>query len=102
MKILKTLLISVLLIFCLTTIVNAEEPEITATSGAVIDCIDGKFLYSKNINEKLYPASLTKVLTAALVVENCNMQDDVTITQSAIDSVQYGYLTANIKARRST
>ena len=63
----------------------------------VIDFIDGKILYSKNADEKLYPASLTKVLTAILVVEKCGLQDNVTINQSAIDKVESGYLTANLK-----
>lgn len=101
MKLARTLLIFILLSFSLTVVVNAAEPEITATSGAVIDCLDGKILYSKNIDEKLYPASLTKVLTAILVVENCNMQDEVIISKSAIDSVQSGYLTSNIQPGES-
>lgn len=87
----------IFLIVAFYTSVNAETPEITATSATVIDCLDGKILYSENMDEKLYPASMTKVLTAILVVENCNMTDEVTISQSAIDSVQSGYLTANIK-----
>lgn len=90
------MLIVVMIILCTTS--NAETPEITATSAAVIDCMDGKFLYSKNMDEKLYPASMTKVLTAILVVENCEMDDKVIISQSAINNVQSGYLTANIKA----
>lgn len=95
----KIFIILLFLIGLMYNVVNgAEAEEITATSGAVIDCIDGKILYSKNMDEKLYPASLTKVLTAILVVENCNMQDEVVISQNAIDSVQSGYLTANIQA----
>lgn len=97
MKLKKILIILMFLILMLSSVVNANEPEITATSGAAIDCIDGKILYSKNMDEKLYPASLTKVLTAILVVENCNMQDEVTISASAINNVQSGYLTAGIK-----
>jgi len=93
----KILLIFIFLSLIFCTAVNAETPDITATSAAVIDCIDGKILYSKNMDEKLYPASITKVLTAILVVENCEMQDEVTISKSAINSVQSGYLTANIK-----
>ena len=96
MKLGKVLIISAILVLTLITSVYAAEPEITATSSVVIDCIDGKILYSKNMKEKLYPASLTNVLTAILVVENCNMQDNVTISQNAVNSVQTGYLTANI------
>lgn len=98
MKRIKTLIILILLIISCTTTVIGAEPEITATSAVVVDCIDGKVLYSKEMNEKLYPASMTKVLTAILVMENCNMEDEVTMSQSAINNVQQGYLTANIKA----
>lgn len=97
MKLRKILIIVACLIAILMPCVQAKEPEITATSGMVIDCIDGKILYSKNADEKLYPASLTKVLTAILVVEKCGLQDNVTINQSAIDKVESGYLTANLK-----
>lgn len=97
MRIKRILLVFIITILTFTTTVSAQTPEITATSGIVIDCIDGKILYEKNMNEKLYPASMTKVLTAIIVVENCNMQDEVTISKSAINNVQSGYLTANIK-----
>lgn len=97
MNVKRFFVIFLLVILALTTYVQAETPEITATAGTVIDCIDGKFLYDKNMNEKLYPASLTKILTAILVVENCEMTDEVVVSQNAIDNVQYGYLTANIK-----
>lgn len=97
MKLRKILIILACLIAILMPCVQAKEPEITATSGMVIDCIDGKILYSKDADEKLYPASLTKVLTAILVVEKCGLQDNVTINQSAIDKVESGYLTANLK-----
>lgn len=98
MNVRKILLIFLFIMIIFSGTVNAETPEITATSATVIDCMDGKILYSKNMNEKLYPASMTKVLTAILVVENCNMDDEVIISQSAINNVQSGYLTANIKA----
>ena len=97
MKLRKILIIVACLIAILMPCVQAKEPEITATSGMVIDCINGKILYSKNADEKLYPASLTKVLTAIIVVEKCGLQDNVTINQSAIDKVESGYLTANLK-----
>lgn len=97
MRVKKILMIFAFFILVFCTDVFAETPEITATSGAVIDCIDGKILYSKNMDEKLYPASMTKVLTAILVVENCDMQDEVVISSKAINNVQSGYLTAGIK-----
>ena len=97
MKIRNIFMIFIMILIITGTAVHAVEPEITATSGAVIDCIDGKFLYSKDADEKLYPASLTKVLTAILVVENCDMNEQVTMSENAIKSVEYGYITSGLK-----
>lgn len=55
-------------------------------------------LYERNSSEKLYPASLTKLLTAIVVMEHCDLQDQVTVNQTAIDSVEFGYTIANLKA----
>ena len=60
--------------------------------------LHGQILYERNSNEKLYPASLTKVLTAVVVMEHCNLEDNVTVNQTALNSVEYGYITANLKA----
>lgn len=58
----------------------------------------GQILYERDSNKILYPASLTKVLTAIVVMEHCNLEDTVTVNQTAIDGVEYGYITANLKA----
>lgn len=97
MKIKKIIFMFIFILFFVPVIVKAETPEITAFSGIVIDCIDGRILYEKNSSERIYPASMTKVLTAILVVENCNMEDEVVISKNAITQVELGYLTANIK-----
>lgn len=60
--------------------------------------LHGQTLYERNSQEVLYPASLTKVLTAIVVMENCNLEDNVTVNQTAIDSVEYGYTVANLKS----
>ena len=54
--------------------VNAEETNFTIySSGAVLlESSTGKILYGKNENQKLYPASTTKILTAILAIENCS------------------------------
>lgn len=97
MNVKKVLMLFIIIFLICIGNVKAAEPEITATSATVIDCIDGKFLYSKNAEEKLYPASLTKVLTAIVVVENTNLQDEVTISNTAIKNVESGYLTSNLE-----
>lgn len=60
--------------------------------------LHGQTLYERNSEETLFPASLTKVLTAVVVMEHCNLEDNVTVNQTAINSVEYGYVTANLKA----
>ena len=57
----------------------------------------GQTLYERNSNEKKYPASLTKVLTAIVVMENSKLDDTATVTQTAIDSIEEGYVTGNLK-----
>ena len=58
----------------------------------------GQILYERNGDEKLYPASITKVLTAIVVMENCDLDEVAVVSQSALDSVEYGYITSNLKA----
>ena len=61
------------------------------TESAILMEVDtGTILYSKNINEPLYPASTTKLMTALLVVENCQMDEVVTFSDAAIDNTEWG------------
>lgn len=57
----------------------------------------GKIIYEKNGYEKRYPASTTKILTAILALENCNLDETATASEYAIKSIPSGYSTANIQ-----
>ena len=46
-----------------------EAPEITAGAALLMDARHDEVLYEKNASEKMYPASITKVMTALLVLE---------------------------------
>ena len=48
--------------------------------------------YAKNIDGKAYPASITKILTALVALENGNLDDKITITQNSVDCVAEGML----------
>ena len=56
------------------------EPDFTPTSKAVyLENLDtGLILYEKNADEKMYPASLTKIMTAIVVLENVKDLDGET------------------------
>ena len=57
----------------------------------------GKVLYERNADEKIYPASVTKLMTAILVVENCELDEIVTVSENAVFSVPSGYVNANLQ-----
>lgn len=64
-------------------------PPIYAESGILVDLDQGKILYSKNVNDIHYPASITKIMTAYLAAENCRMDEIVTFSQTAIDAIDW-------------
>ena len=52
--------------------------------GVLLDLKDKSVLYAKGAYDKVYPASITKIITALLAFKNSNMDDVVTITQENI------------------
>lgn len=67
-----------------------EGPNIQATAGCVIDMESGAFLYSKNMDDKFYPASITKLLTVLLALENAELTDTVTVSEDSLSFLEYG------------
>src|SRR3989344_4637586 len=63
---------------------DVSKPVLKSKSAIVYDVNSGRYLYSKNISEKLPIASLTKILTAIAVVEKLNFKDIVTVPADAI------------------
>lgn len=79
-----------------------EKPQISAQSAVVYDLKSSKYLYSKNINLRLPIASLTKLMTAVVVMELLNLDDIVTVPKEAIKidgEKQTLYLGEKIKVR---
>lgn len=62
-----------------------------------MDSKTNKILYAKNESKKMYPASTTKILTAILTLENCNLNDNVTVDFDAISSIPDGYSTSYLQ-----
>ncbi len=65
-----------------------EGPVIGAQSAILVDAVSGAVLYEKNINERLYPASTTKLMTALLTIENCSMNDVVTFSYDSVHNIE--------------
>ena len=66
-----------------TKAVWPDAPDVNSNSCILIDADTGSILFERNSHEKCYPASTTKILTGLLTIENCNMDDVVTFSQSA-------------------
>lgn len=71
------------------TVFWPAAPEITSGSAILIDADTGAILYEKNAHEKGYPASTTKILTGLLTIENCAMDEIVTFSTEAANSVAW-------------
>lgn len=54
-------------------------PEVTSQGCLLMDLDSGQVLFSKNIHERFYPASTTKILTALIVLEKCSLSETVTV-----------------------
>lgn len=64
-----------------------EGPSISAEAAIVMDANTKTILYSKNMDEKLYPASTTKIMTCLLAVENAKLDEQIVFSHDAVFSV---------------
>lgn len=64
-----------------------KGPRVEAEAAIVMEATTGSILYAKNMDEKRFPASITKIMTTLLALENCNLQEKVTFSESAIGSI---------------
>lgn len=82
----KKIILFILLLFPI--FVKAEDLTPNAESGILIEYSTGKILYSKKIDEKLAPASMTKIMTLLLIMEaveegKINLDDNIPISTNA-------------------
>ena len=62
---------------------NIQEPSINSRAYVVIDRKSNTMLIGKNENQKKKMASTTKIMTALVVIEHCNLSDTVEISKKA-------------------
>ncbi len=67
----------------------AEAPEIVGKAAILMDADTGAILYAKNAYDTMYPASITKIMTALVTIENCSQEDIVTYPQECINQLPY-------------
>lgn len=67
-----------------------KGPSIEGQSAVLMDVVTESVLYSKDADEKLYPASITKIMTCLLACENLDMNDTITMSQEAAYGIEAG------------
>ena len=70
--------------------IPSDAPAVNAQAAIVMDLDTGDILYEKNAYNKMYPASITKVLTCLIAIEKGNMNDTITISDSVMSQVEDG------------
>lgn len=76
---------------------TSDDVLVYATSSCLLDVDTGMFLFKKNADVKMFPASTTKLLTALVVLDNCNdLSEKVNVSYYSVHSVPYSYSIANL------
>ncbi|MFQ3612071.1 MAG: D-alanyl-D-alanine carboxypeptidase family protein, partial [Fimbriimonadales bacterium] len=64
----------------------AQTPTVRAKSAILMEASNGQVLYEKNARQPMPPASLTKVMTALVVLERCQLDEWVTASEKAVQT----------------
>ena len=65
-----------------------DAPETLSPSVILMEESTGTILYEKNMDEAHYPASITKIMTTLIALENSDLNDIVTFSDAAIDNTE--------------
>ena len=69
---------------------TTSSPSVTAETAVLIDAASGEVLYDKNADQKMFPASITKLMTILLALEHGKLTDEITFSHDAIYSIEPG------------
>ena len=67
-----------------------QGPHVYGNSAVVVDMDSGAVLYGKKADERHYPASITKLMTALVALENSEPDDEVFFSQDSVSFLEYG------------
>lgn len=87
-----------------TTNINSQspdsltEPTVLSKHAILMEQQSGQILLEYKSDEKAYPASTTKLITAILTLEKCNLTDEVVVNKKALLGIPRSYTTAALQA----
>ncbi len=74
----------ILLIIVLLIPINAWAIQTSASTAILMDMDSGRILYEKNKDEQRLVASITKIMTAVLAIENASLEEEVTVGEEIL------------------
>ena len=84
----------VLAVLCCLMILAAARParaegelQLASQTAVLMDADTGVVLYEKNMHDTMYPASITKIMTAMLAVQHLEPEQVLTVSQTAVNAV---------------
>ena len=102
--------LSLILLFALSTsllpvsavVPGQEDLDLFCTHAVLLDANHGEILYDMKATEKAYPASITKIMTALLVLEaieygQLSLDTPITAGETRMQGVTQSYVNANLK-----
>lgn len=79
-------------------VTSVAQPTVQSQAAVLYDATNGRVLYEKDARSKYYPASITKLMTALLVLENTSMTDMVTFSGTATTNLEAGAVGLDVTA----
>ena len=93
----KTLIKTIIILYIFLPIINIKALEIYSENAVLYNMNEEKIIYEKNANEKVKVASLTKIMTTIIALENIeNIKEEVKMPESAFNGLD-GYVVSGIK-----
>ena len=81
-----------------TTLLGVEKLVDNVQSAVLFEANSNTLMYTWKADAKMRPASFVKILTALIAVEEGNLSDVVTVSESAVSSVPHGAVSADLQA----
>lgn len=81
MKRIKAIVLTILMVMIvnINAVYAIEQPVVSAEAAILVEATTGRIVYSKNSSARMYPASMTKVLTALVMLDYIEPTDLVTV-----------------------
>ena len=82
------LLLFISIFFSIASVLSYKTKQVEAKTNEVAEIVmeknTNRVLYEKNASEKKYMASTTKILTAIIIIENCDLEEKITIKKETV------------------